>query len=44
MNVGSVVHIEGFVLELIRLHPPAKAIFGTATQDFTMESQSGKFG
>jgi len=42
-SINSLVHIENFLMEILRLHPPAKSIFGIATQNFTMESQCGFF-
>lgn len=42
-DLDVLFHIESFIYEVMRLHPPAKCIFGIANEDFIMNSQCGLF-
>jgi len=35
--------LSNFILEVLRMHPPVPVFFGRARDDFTLESESGKF-
>ncbi|KAL9988425.1 hypothetical protein ACROYT_G002868 [Oculina patagonica] len=36
-------HLQNFILEVLRMHPPVPVFFGRARDDFILHSESGKF-